>query len=344
MLRAHAALLTFALGSGCATDDGARAPVATGALDPWRAAAPLPTPRANHCSAVVGDTLLVIGGNTKVGADFVKTDEIHAGRVAADGTITWTLAGRTPSPVTECTATAAGRRVFLLDGLYDRDADARQVFTAELDDLGVLGLFTSFAMLPQIAISSEATVHAGGTLLMMDTLLPGEGDRTVTLRTPTSAPAWTTDDWQIPFRAQAQYAFTDRFAYTLGGYGGDAGNPVATDVYVAPIADAGEIGPATPTTALPTPLAFGEAVAVDDYVFVAGGRGQVLGAPGTTAVFAARVEPDGTLAPWQPLAPLPMPRTNHELAVVGEHLVLAGGAANGPGDATVLTARVRFPR
>ena len=42
-------------------------------------------------------------------------------------------------------------------------------------------------------------------------------------------------------------------------------------------------------------------------------------------------------------AALPMLRTNHELALVGDFLVLTGGAGTGPGDTTVLTARVRYP-
>ena len=327
---------------GCASD-GVAVDLANGQVDAWQTAAALPTARANHCSAVVGDTLLVIGGNTKIGDNFVKTDEIHAGRVADDGTITWSLAGKTPSPVTECTATSDGRRIFILDGLYDRESDARQVFTAELDDTGLLGPLTSFATLPQIAISSEAAVR-NGTLLMMDTLLPNEGDKTITLRTPTSTATWTTDDWSIGFRAQAQYAFTDRFAYTIGGYKGDTGNPVTTDVFVAAIGSAGAIAPARPTTALPMPVTFGEAVAVDDFLFVVGGRGQVFGAPGTTSVLAAEILDDGSLAPWQTLGALPLGRTNHELALVGDYLVVAGGAVNGPGDANVFVARVRFPQ
>ena len=303
-------------------------------------AAALPLARANHCSAVVEDTLLVIGGNRKVGDSFVKTDEIHAGRIAADGTITWTLAGKTPSPVTECTATSDGRRLYLIDGIYDRETDGRQVFTAELVD-GALSPLAPFATLPQIALSSEAAVR-DGALLMMDTMLPAEGDKTITLRTPTATAAWTTHDWSIGFRAQAQYAFADRFAYTIGGYSGASGNPVMTDVFVAPIGAGGAIGSARPTTALPTALSFGEAIAVDDFVFVVGGRGQVFGAPGTTDVYAAQITDDGSLGAWQQAASLPMGRTNHELALVGDFLVITGGAVMGPGDSTVLVTRVRF--
>lgn len=316
------------------------APTATGELEPWQNAAPLPVARANHCIAVVGDTVLVIGGNRKVGADFIKTDETHAGRVATDGTVTWTLAGRTPSPVSECTATADGRRVFLIDGIYDRVTDARQVFTAELADDNTLSPFVPLATMPQIALSSEAVVRRG-TLLLMDTVLPAEGDQTVTHRLPLASPTWTMHDWSIGFRAHAQYVFADRFAYTLGGYSGATGNPVMTDVFVAPLGADGAIGAARPTTPLPTPVAFGEAVAVDDFVFVVGGRAQVFGAAATAHVYAAPILDDGALGAWTATA-LPMARTNHELALVGDFLVSTGGAVMGPGDSTVLVARVRF--
>ena len=335
---------------GCASDPLPPEPVsaATGELGAWEMTAPqLPTARANHCSAVIDDWMIVIGGNRKQGADFVKTDEIHGLQLHADGTFgSWQLLGHTPSPVTECTATADGRTLYIIDGLYDRDADARQVWAADLDATGVLGALTSLGHLPEgvIAISSEATVR-DGELLVMDTELPAEGDTTVTLRTPLGgALAWTTDDWAIGFRAQAEYAFTADTALVIGGYKGDAGNPVTTETFTAPIGVAGAIGAPRPGTALPTPTAFGEAVAVDDWVFVVGGRSQTLGGTnGSTASVAAHVEADGSLGPWQTVAALPMLRTNHELAVVGDFLVLTGGAGTGAGDTTVLTARVRYP-
>jgi hypothetical protein len=319
--------------------------LATGELGAWQTAPALPTPRANHCSAAIDDWILVIGGNFKQGESFVKTDEIHAARLADDGMLgPWQLAGRTPSPVTECSATSDGKNLYILDGLYDRDSDARQVFAAPLDDAGQLGALASIATLPQIAISSEAVVH-GDQLLMMDTVLPADGDQTITLRTTLAGGGtWSTDDWQIGFRAQAQYAFSANFAYTLGGYLGEEGNPVSSEVFVAAIDDRGALGTARATTSLPAPTAFGEAVVVDDFVFVVGGRAQIFGGEPSNAVYVAQIAPDGSLGTWTTLAALPLPRTNQELAVVGDFLVIAGGAAGMGGDTNVLAARVRFPQ
>ena len=84
------------------------------------------------------------------------------------------------------------------------------------------------------------------------------------------------------------------------------------------------------------------AVAVDDWLFVVGGRTEVFNAPGMTTVFAGKLAPTGDITEWLQLAALPMPRTNHELAVVGDYLVLTGGAEMGPGDDTVWTTRARY--
>lgn len=317
--------------------------VATGVVSAWVAGPALPTARANHCSAAIDDWVLVIGGNHKqADGTFVKTDEIHAAQMSAAGELgPWQLAGRTPSPVSECTATADGLSLYILDGLYDVESDARKVFTATLDVEGMLSPLVPIATLPDIAISSESVVR-DGQLLMMDTVLPADGDKTVTLRTAIAGGGeWSTDDWQIGFRAQAQYAFTDRFAYTLGGYGGAAGNPVSDEVFVATIGNDGTIGAGRPTTKLPAPTSFGEAIAVDDFVFVVGGKGEVFGSA-STAVYAAHVEADGSLGAWT-TTQLPMARTNHELVLVGDYLVVPGGASSGGGDANVLVARVRFP-
>lgn len=309
---------------------------ATGELGAWQPGPPLPTPRANHCSAAIDDWILVIGGNHQSGSDFVKTDEIHAAQLAPDGTLgAWQLAGRTPSPVSECTATSDGRHLYIIDGLYDTATDNGHVYTADLDPTGHLGTLTTMTTLPvgTVAISSEATV-AGASLVIAHSAL--DADDTGALTTPLTTPTWSTDDWAIKFRAQAQYAFTATHAYTLGGYHDPSA--VLTDVYVAPLTG----GPATATTALPAPTGFGEAVAVDDYIFLVGGRAQVFGGTPMTATYATHIAADGTLEGWSTATALPMARTNHDLVLVGDFLVLTGGAANGGGDSTVLIAQARY--
>lgn len=52
----------------------------------------------------------------------------------------------------------------------------------------------------------------------------------------------------------------------------------------------------------------------------------------------------GELGPWQDQAPLPIARANHDrAAMIGGNELALVGAGDGPGDTTVLSARVRFP-
>ena len=123
----------------------------------------------------------------------------------------------------------------------------------------------------------------------------------------------------------------------LGGYHDPAVGALA-DAYVAPLAG----GAVVQTTPLPAPVAFGSAAVVDNWLFVTGGRAQVFGAPGTTNVYAAPIAGDGSLGAWQTTSALAVARTNHTLTLVGDYVVVTGGAMNGPGDATVMVARARF--
>lgn len=313
--------------------------LATGEVGTWEAAAPLPTARANHCSAAVGEWVVVIGGNRMVDGAFTATDEVHAARVSEGVLGPWQLAGRMPSAVTECAATSDGQRLFVVDGIFDNEADSGGVWTAELDEDGMLGAVTRMGALPgeTRALSTEATVR-GGELIVMDTLLPTEGDTTVTLRTPLAQMSWTTSDWDIGFRAQSEYAFSERYAYTLGGYH-DAQAGATSDVFVAAID-----GSAAPraTTPLPKAVGWGEAVVVDDWLFIVGGRAATYGAAGTTDVFSAPIGDDGSVGAWTSRGALPMARTNHELALVGDYLVVTGGASSAGGDANVLVSQVRW--
>jgi hypothetical protein len=332
-------LATFA---ACADEP---TPAATGELGAWTAGPALPTARANHCTAVAGDWLLVIGGNHADSGGFTATDEIHAARMSSDGTLSpWQLAGHTASGVTECAATLdpATNTLYIVDGIYTNDTDGGAIFTAAFDPAtGLVSPVTRAATLPTRTLSTEVAI-AGSDLLVMDTRLPNEpeGDTTVLLRAPLAdLGSWTTVDWHIGFRAQSEYAFADTGAvYTLGGYH-DTGIGATSDVF-ALANDA-----ISPEPALPAAVAFGEAVAVDSWLFVIGGRAQIFGAPGTQTIYAAPLADDGTLGAWSTSAtPLPMPRTNHEVSLVGDYLVLTGGASEGGGDTTVVTSRVRWSR
>ena len=324
-------------------------PRANGTIASWRTLAAMPEPRANHCSAVAAGHLLVFGGNHRPdgGADFVVTDAVHSARVLDGGGLgPWKLAGRMPSAASECTVAADGARVIVVDAIYARTSDGGKVIAATVDGDGLLAAWSVLGSVPDArrVLSSEAWVRGATLYAMADEIDPdGGAGGTLTLHAAAGASlgGWQTDAWLPEFRGQAQYAWTDRYVYVLGGYLAGA-TQVSAGVVGGTIGSDGTVGGRFDARALPEPTAFGEAVAVDDYLFVVGGRGAVFGGSGRSSVLSARAAGDGSLGEWTPQAPLPEGRTNHDMALGGSYLYVTGGAVSGPGGDTVLVAQVRF--
>ena len=111
-----------------------------------------------------------------------------------------------------------------------------------------------------------------------------------------------------------------------------------------PRASAGTPGKSFAVTGLPKPTAFGQAIAVDDWVFVVGGKDSVMTGAGHADVFAAHVESSGQLGAWKSLASLPQGRTAHAVAVGGDYLYVTGGGYDAGGLSTVFSTRVRFEK
>jgi len=322
---------------------------ANGTTGPWKTLPPMPVPRANHCSVTASGYLVVLGGNylPDGSAAFVNTDAVDVAALHDDGTIgAWSQAGKTPSPVNSCTATASGSTIYLLDGIYDDTAKGSQVWSADLSASGTLGPWTSLAPLPKNkdVLYSDAWVatDSASTLYAMDAELTGD---VAALHAPLSPRfgSWTENDWLPEFLGHPQYAFSGAYLYALGGYtADDAGkNPVLNAVHGAPIGATGDVGAPFLTTALPAATAFGKAAAVDDWVFVVGGKAAVFGS-GVADVVSASIDATGGLGPWGKQAPLPQGRTDMAMTLAGDFLYVSGGGLDGPGLDSVYCARVRF--
>jgi hypothetical protein len=346
----------------------APAPVApqkvTGAtLDAWQTQAPMPTARANHCSVVANGYLVVIGGNYKPKDTFVNLDDVLAAKIGADGALgAWTKVGTTPSPVNSCTAATDGTNVYLVDGIFDSDDPANpqphKVRRAALDTNGVLSPWAEIGALPDgVRVLYSSAAANDGALRVFHSRLPDDGDAISLVRAPiapggSALGTWSEDKWLTGFRGHPQYVFADlgtaAFVYTLGGYGGaDKGNAVLADGAGAALDASGAPGKSFGVTSLPKPTSFGQAIAVQDWVFVVGGKDSVMTGTGHPDVFAAHIAADGTLGAWSSLAALPQGRTSHAIALsrgTTDYLYVTGGGYDAGGLATVFSARVRFEK
>jgi hypothetical protein len=335
--------------SGPAQTDGpapAAVPTrATGEVAEWQTLEPMPTPRANHCSVAANGYLVVIGGNEKPTGQtsFVDLDDVLVSKIAADGSLgAWKVAGHTPGTLNSCTAAADGKDIFLVDAIFTNDTIGKVVRRATLSDDGDLGAWQDVGALPDgVRVLYSVASVSNGALRAFRAKLPDEGDAVSLLRTPVDAPAWQESSVLAGFRGHPQYAMTDSFAYALGGYsGGD--NTVLADGAGAALDPSGATAGAVTVAPMPKPTSFGQAVVVDDWMFVVGGKDAVFGTAGRADVFAAHVAPDGSIASWSTTAPLPQGRTSHSLARSGDFLYVTGGGYDAGGLGTVFGARVRF--
>lgn len=118
--------------------------------------------------------------------------------------------------------------------------------------------------------------------------------------------------------------------YVLGGclslVSGNNCGPYTADVHAADI-DPATGGPSSwvPMTPLPSGREWFGAVASAGFIYAVGGR---TGAGALTEVLVSRVAEDGTLGPWNPTTPLPLPRAQFGLAVHRGSLYVVGGAGD----------------
>jgi hypothetical protein len=303
----------------------------------------MPIPRANHCSVSAAGYLVVLGGNYAAdGGAFVSTDAVNVAPLHADGSLgAWSQAGTTPSPVNGCTVVASGSTIYLLDGIYDDMNDQGQSFAAVLSSSGTLGPWKSLGPLPdgQDVFYSTAWIASDSRLYVVDSSLTA----TTILSAPTSPTfgSWSQENWLSGFLGRPEYAYTGSYLYALGGYlSDDAGNPSVMTSTVSPLANA-TVGAPFPTTPLPMPITYGNAIAVDDWVFVIGGKTSLFGS-GVPDTYSAPVGAGGQLGAWASQASLSEGRTDMSVTLAGDFFYLTGGGYMGPGVDTVFIAQVRF--
>lgn len=133
-----------------------------------------------------------------------------------------------------------------------------------------------------------------------------------------------TQSFKIPRRALASVA-TDDHIYVIGGI--DAQGHYVTTVEYARIGARGQLGPWQPTSALNQGRFYLAAVVSGHFIFALGGGSGTVGSDNrpVATVERARINPDGSLGPWQMLPTMRLPRRGLQAAVVNDHIYAIGG-------------------
>jgi hypothetical protein len=284
---------------------------------------------------------------------FVTTDEIDVAEIHADGTVgSWKAAGKTPSPVSSCTAAASGDAIIIVDGSYDDMTLWGFPQVSKIDAMGNVAPFVTGGALPTGARALYSSALAkDGTLYTMfsdfDPMVPSKDGVTLysALLDNTGAPgAFTATKWLPTFLGQPEYAFAPPYAYALGGYGSpnDAGMNVGmTDCNGTQIDSSGKAGASFAVAPLPKPTSFGKGIAVDSYVFVVGGKSDP-GAKPRPDIFAGQIDASGHIASWSQAGSLPEARSSLSVASGGDFIYVTGGGNDAGGLDTVFAAQVRY--
>jgi Kelch motif len=350
--------------SANAVVDAGPTTAANGTVGAWTTAAAMPFPRANFCAVATNGFLVVIGGNyskdpTAQDPTFTNLDEIDTAKINADGSLgQWIVAGQTPSPVNSCTAAALRDGIFLLDGIYDDQTVGGKLYAAKIDSSGKISTFSALGSVPSTADLYASTAwfdgpDGGETLSVFNSYLGDDtsgdaGALTVLHAAPQAPITWNETPFLPRFRGHPELAVASSFAYALGGYAGgddDAGANFAQQAFGVSTVTAGnganEVS-AFSATALPKATMFGDAVAVDGYLFVVGGRDSTFGNDPRADVMSAPIASDGTLGTWSAQTALPAPRTNERVVAYGDYVYVMGGGNTGPGLDSVYIAQIRF--
>jgi IPT/TIG domain len=114
---------------------------------------------------------------------------------------------------------------------------------------------------------------------------------------------------------------TAAVVYVIGGR--DTSNATVSTVHFARVDLAGTVGAWQTGPSLPAARHAGGAAVFRGYVYYVGGSDSTNNA--RTEVYRARIQPDGTLAPWEATAALPVARSHFSLTNFGPYLYAIGG-------------------
>lgn len=290
-------------------------------LSDWRATTPLSIERAYPAAVQVSGHLYVLGGSFRHDGGQLATVE-HAA-IRADGSLgSWEQTTSMTTTRELHAAVAAGGWIYVLGGYPDASVESAAIMPD-----GSLGLWrqTSSLTTPRYALAAVAT---NGFIYAIGGGSGGLSGCTTQVEVARVNGDGTLGAWQntSPLNTPRGYhaaVAVDGFLYAIGGQNQGASS-LAT-VEMAPVNADGTLGAWQPVTSMSTRRCNVAASAARGYIYAIGGS--TCYGPGLhSTVECAKVNADGTLGPWQTVAPLVTAR--QKLSAAGEggsYLYALGG-------------------
>ncbi len=293
----------------------------------WTAVEPLPEAIAYSQVIATRNQVYLLGGVVNDS----PSSAVYTAPILSDGSLgVWTSGVPLPGNISHSQAIVTRNRVYLLGG-YINGAVSSVVYTAPILDDGTLGVWSTGAPLPVIAIGSQAVTTHNRVYL-----LGGFSDSGGASSTAYTSPIYDdgtlgpwADEVQLPARVHNFQAVTTVSRVHL--LGGHDGVNYSAAVYTAPILNNGKLGPWTVDTPLPEIIYSSRSI-------VACGRVHLLKGNGVPMVYTAPILDNGTLGVWSTGVPLPTTVTGSCTIATHSRVYVLGGVDNGKPSSKVYVA------
>lgn len=242
---------------------------ADGSIGTWATAGTIPSACCGHTVIMTKNKLYLIGGALSP-SQFSPNS--YWAPINADGTIGAFTAGTSlPAGVCGASVVVTTNRIYLMGGL-DAAGYSKKVYTATIDDDGVIGAWTSAADMPGVLNGSQAVITKNRVYVLggaVTSTTHTSAVYTAPINADGTLGAWTTGTSLPSAVAFAQAVMTNNRVYLIGGAASSSG--ALTTVYTTPINADGTLGTWTTSTALPSGMAYGQAVVTNSRMIMIGG-------------------------------------------------------------------------
>jgi len=226
-------------------------------------------------------------------------------------------------------AVTAKGHLFIVGGNSTDGGYQRRVYSALIQDDGLLGHWVELTDLPQ-ALECHAAVVANGYLFALGGYNFDGGIQRSVFSAPINDDgtlgAWTVLPALPEPLMMSSAVSAHGYIYLLGGRTAEDPPVVSDTIYRAAVNANGTLGDweKLPVT-LPRPSQHHAAVAACDSIYLTGGNDEMFE---RNAVYQAEMRADGSLGAWSPAAPLPRALSHHAAAALPGGILVTGGWHN----------------
>lgn len=305
------------------------------AIAPWVTGQSLPAAAFGAATVSANGFIYTMGGTTTPGGAAVTS--VYSTKIAADGSLSaWTTTTALPAARYEAASVVSNGYVYAIGGESGGVAQT-SVYISKLNGDGTVGTWRNSNNVLPAARTSASAIVANGYIYVIGGSSGGVAQSTVyyaKLNPDGEVGTWATTTGLPGVREGAVANIANGYLYVISGSTGSGG--WQSTAYYAKINVNGTLGTWATTTALPSTLMQATSVIANGYIYVLGGT---TGGAGRSTIYAAPLNPSGTIGAWSTLSrTLVAKRYNHTSVVANGYVYYMGGSDDTSAQSTVYYA------